>query len=344
VDRLRIGKTILETFGPYSTAEDRRGRLVIATQVIEQSLDTDFDDMVTDLAPIDLVIQRAGRLQRHRRDADGNVINPPSPLQGEGRDGGRTVGSRTDTDLPPDSAQDGRGGARLAVLMPEPVEDAGKDWISKLLPKTGKVYPDHGKLWLTARWLVNEGGFELPRQARDMIEWVYADSAFDRVPDSLKDISEKADCACRAGRSVARGNLLNFGEGYSPTSQQWQDDVKTPTRLNEVATVRVRLARLVNGALVPWANTDTGMEWALSELNVPDYLVAQENPRMKGLVDAARQSMSDEGRYVVILVLEREGGVWRGHAKNKRGEDVRVLYSPELGLIIETGAEDEFDI
>jgi CRISPR-associated endonuclease/helicase Cas3 len=114
--------------------------------------------------------------------------------------------------------------------------------------------------------------------------------------------------------------------------------------LNEVVTVRVRLARLVNGALVPWADTDTGMEWALSELNVPDYLVAQESPDVESLVAAARQSMSDEGRYVVILVLEQEGGVWRGHAKNKRGEDVRVLYSPELGLTIEIGAEDEFDI
>lgn len=319
VDRLRIGKRILETFGPESTAKSRRGRLVIATQVIEQSLDADFDDMVTDLAPIDLIIQRAGRLQRHRRDAEGNLVKELN-------------------------APDERGGARLAVLMPEPVEDASKNWISDLLPKTGKVYPDHGKLWLTARWQVDEGGFELPRQARDMIESVYADSAFDRVPDGLKDISDKADGACRAGKSVARSNLPNFGEGYNPTSQIWQDDAKTPTRLNEVVTVRVRLARLVDGAPVPWADTATGMEWALSELNVPDYLVAQESPRMEGLVVAARQSMPDEGRYVVILVLEPHGDVWRGHAKNKRGEDVRVLYSPELGLTIETGAEDESDL
>ncbi len=340
VDRLRIGKTILETFGPDSTAEVRRGRLVIATQVIEQSLDADFDDMVTDLAPIDLIIQRAGRLQRHRRDAEGNIINPPSPSQGEGRDGGKTVESRTH----PHPTQDERGGARLAVLMPKPVEDAGRNWISDLLPKTGKVYPDHGKLWLTARWLADERGFELPRQARDMIESVYAESAFDRVPDGLKNISNQADGACRAGKSVARGNLLIFGEGYNPTSQTWKDDARTPTRLSEVVTVRVRLARLVNGALVPWADTATGMEWSLSELNVPDYLVAQESPRMEGLVAAARQSMRDEGRYVVILVLEPYGDVWRGHAKNKRDEDVRVLYSPELGLTIETGAEDESDL
>lgn len=319
VDRLRIGKTILETFGPDSAAEDRRGRLVIATQVIEQSLDADFDDMVTDLAPIDLVIQRAGRLQRHRRDVGGNHVKEPD-------------------------AQDGRGGARLAVLMPQPVEDTNKNWISDLLPKTGKVYPDHGKLWLTAYWLTKHGGFELPSQARDMIESVYVESAIDSVPDGLKEISDKADGACRAGKSVARGNLLNFGEGYSPTSQIWQDDAKTPTRLNEVATVRVRLARLVNSALVPWADTATGMDWALSELNVPDYLVAKENPCHATLVESARKTMLDEGRYVVIIVLEPSSDYWRGHALNKHDEAVRVLYSPELGLTIETGEEDESDL
>ena len=58
-----------DAFGPAEKATARpHAAILIGTQVLEQSLDLDFDLMVTDLAPVDLVLQRAGRLHRHDRE------------------------------------------------------------------------------------------------------------------------------------------------------------------------------------------------------------------------------------------------------------------------------------
>ncbi|MBP8998349.1 MAG: CRISPR-associated helicase Cas3' [Anaerolineaceae bacterium] len=62
--REELEKQVVERVGPEKTHRSAK-LVVIGTQVLEQSLDLDFDLMVSDLAPIDLLLQRAGRLHRH---------------------------------------------------------------------------------------------------------------------------------------------------------------------------------------------------------------------------------------------------------------------------------------
>ncbi|MET7394298.1 CRISPR-associated helicase Cas3' [Dactylosporangium sp. NPDC005572] len=67
VDRAAKDRWLRETFGPPGTAARPHRHVVVASQVAEQSLDIDFDLLVTDLAPVDLILQRIGRLHRHSR-------------------------------------------------------------------------------------------------------------------------------------------------------------------------------------------------------------------------------------------------------------------------------------
>ena len=106
VDRLAIEKRVVQRFGKAGTPREREGRVLIATQVVEQSLDLDFDALVTDLAPIDLLIQRAGRLWRHER------------MERSGR-------------------------PELLVVGPEPVAEADEEWFSRAFPRAKYVYRDH---------------------------------------------------------------------------------------------------------------------------------------------------------------------------------------------------------
>lgn len=62
--RDQIEKECLRLFGKDKTHRPRRA-ILVATQVVEQSLDIDMDVMLTAIAPVDLLLQRTGRMFRH---------------------------------------------------------------------------------------------------------------------------------------------------------------------------------------------------------------------------------------------------------------------------------------
>jgi len=66
-NRLTLEHQLEHQFGKPEQATRPHKAIVVATQVLEQSLDVDFDVMISDLAPIDLLLQRAGRMHRHSR-------------------------------------------------------------------------------------------------------------------------------------------------------------------------------------------------------------------------------------------------------------------------------------
>lgn len=66
-DRERLDKAIDAVFGKESPRQ--RGCVLVATQTVQQSLDIDADLLITDLCPIDVLLQRIGRLHRHARSS-----------------------------------------------------------------------------------------------------------------------------------------------------------------------------------------------------------------------------------------------------------------------------------
>ena len=78
IDRMANEQRLRALLGPGATVRNgkRPDRLVaVGTQVLEQSLDIDFDLLVTDVAPVDLLLQRMGRVHRHMR-GEGQTDRP----------------------------------------------------------------------------------------------------------------------------------------------------------------------------------------------------------------------------------------------------------------------------
>lgn len=135
--------------GPVSV---RPGSVLVATQVVEQSLDFDFDLVVSDLAPLAQLLQRAGRARRHRR----------GPL---GRPGWAAAEDEPE----------------LVVLDPQIVSEMAppRSW--------GSVY-DTGLLVRTSQLLEKcaAAGIAVPGDVQRLVDEVYEDEFVDQLQESAR--------------------------------------------------------------------------------------------------------------------------------------------------------------
>ncbi|APU46539.1 CRISPR-associated helicase/endonuclease Cas3 [Limosilactobacillus fermentum] len=79
-DRAKIETKLQGLIGKHGKRPKKM--IIIGTQVLEQSLDIDFDIMFTDIAPMDLLIQRIGRLHRHDIQRPSKLVTPQVKIMG----------------------------------------------------------------------------------------------------------------------------------------------------------------------------------------------------------------------------------------------------------------------
>lgn len=289
-DRKRIEQAARDRFG--KTGTDRAGRVLVGTQVLESSLDLDFDVMVSDLSPMAGLVQRAGRLWRHMdiRPADQRPVDAPV----------------------------------LYVVSPDPTKVENDRWLMEVLDRGAYVYPSD-VMWRTALHLFDEGQIVAPSGIRGLIERAY--SAEPETPDVLQQAEAE-----RFGKELSHGslacqNVVNIAGGYRNGGQA-HDDARYPTRLGPEQQVLV-LAKWDQGQLLPFCAGADG--WAMSEVSVAKHKIAKlDLPDQQA--DAIRAMTADWKEWMrqeyIVCPVQPDGTICGGLSY---GPDMGVIFDAYEG-------------
>lgn len=237
-DRERLDAAVTAQLGKGSADGPR---LLIGTQTLEQSLDIDADWLITDLAPMDVLIQRFGRLHRHDRAQRPTGFTEP----------------------------------RVLVRIPEHGLEAHLEQDGTLRGPAGlgSVYPDGRVLALTLRSLKDAPRLELPAQARERIERTTHPDAFATLPDLWTTHGQIIEGKALGEIRQAIRSLLDdkpFGElHYADKTERVLTRLGQPTYEVPLASpMRSPFATMISHVAIP-------AHW-LHETTVPEVVQGQQ--------------------------------------------------------------------
>jgi len=240
VDREALDRALELAFGKDSPAT---ACVAVATQTVQQSLDLDADLMITDLCPMDVLLQRIGRLHRHQNRSRPQGCERPVVIV-----------------LVPTSRQ-------LSDLI-------HKDGAARGPHGLGTVYTDLRMIEGTWRLLESRSELQIPDENRELVEYATHPEALRSIVVDLGDpwpTHESHELGTAAAhRRLGALNVIDwsvpFGDQGSlfPTHELYR---KIPTRLGE-GDRNAELLRPVDG---PFGSH-------VRQLTIPAHLCRDTDP------------------------------------------------------------------
>lgn len=284
-DRRRIETEVLNKFG-----KDRNGgngQILVASQVAESSLSLDFDVMVSDLAPMASLVQRAGRLWRYMDERPASIRPVPTPI--------------------------------LHVLSPDPSEITSERWLKNVMDKGSYVYPAADQ-WRTANHLFKLGKIDAPDGLRDLIEAVHSE-ALEDVP-SVLERAELQNIGKKLGeKNRGQQNAIDFMAKDYRSAWAGLDDVNFPTRLGPEQRTLMLLKR-ENGMLQLWSGYGAEGEM-LSEVSAAKYRLdkfplPQAGAESVELLAFKKEWPEWKKRNMTVVEVKESGSLTEGLIYNSR--------------------------